>query len=63
MNRGFLIILVPAVLVAAGYIVVLRQMGLEPGYPRLAAAVVLFFGGIWWLARRGAKKPGPGRPG
>jgi hypothetical protein len=63
MNRSLLIILVPAVLVAGGYIVVLRQMGAAPGYPRLAVAVALFFGGTWWLGRRSAKKPGPGRDG
>ena len=59
MNRAFLIVLAPVVLVAAGYIVVLRLMGLAPGYPRLAAAVLLFFAGTWWLGRREAKKAGP----
>ena len=56
MNRAISIILVPALLVAAGYIVVLRKMGLSPGYPRLIVAMVLFFGGIYWLSRRSAKK-------
>ena len=56
MNRSLAIILVPAVLVAAGYIVVLRMMGVAPGYPRLLVAMVLFFGGIYWLSRRPAKK-------
>jgi len=55
-NRSLAIILVPAVLVAAGYIVVLRMMGVAPGYPRLLVAMVLFFGGIYWLSRRPAKK-------
>jgi len=55
-NRSIYIILVPALLVAAGYIVVLRMMGLSPGYPRLVGAMVLFFGGIYWLSRRSAKK-------
>jgi hypothetical protein len=56
MNRSFLIILIPALIVAAGYIVVLRMMGVAPGYPRLAVAMILFFGGIYWLSRRSGKK-------
>jgi hypothetical protein len=56
MNRAFLIIMIPALIVAAGYIAVLRIMGVAPGYPRLAVAVILFFGGIYWLSRRSAKK-------
>jgi flagellar biosynthesis component FlhA len=55
-NRSILIILIPALLVAAGYIVVLRMMGVAPGYPRLIIAMVLFFGGIYWLSRRSGKK-------
>jgi hypothetical protein len=56
MNRSILIILIPALLVAAGYIVVLRMMGLAPGYPRLVIAMVLFFGGIYWLSKRSGKR-------
>jgi hypothetical protein len=56
MNRSFLIILIPALLVAAGYIVVLRMMGVAPGYPRLVVAAILFFGGIYWLSKRSTKK-------
>jgi hypothetical protein len=56
MNRSLVIILVPALLVAAGYIVVLRMMGIAPGYFRLSVAVVLFFGGIYWLSRQSGKK-------
>jgi choline-glycine betaine transporter len=56
MNRSFLIILVPALLIAAGYIVVLRMMGVSPGYPRLIIAMMLFFGMIYWLSRRSSKK-------
>jgi hypothetical protein len=55
MNRGFLIILIPAVLVALGYIVVFRYIGVTPGYGRLAGAMIVFFGGIWWLGRRNKK--------
>lgn len=56
MNRSIYIIMIPALLVAAGYIVVLRMMGIAPGYPRLIIAMILFFGGIYWLSRRSAKK-------
>jgi ABC-type spermidine/putrescine transport system permease subunit II len=51
-NRSFFIIIVPALLVAAGYIVVLRTMGFAPGYTRLIIAMTLFFGAICWLSRR-----------
>ena len=56
MNRSILIILIPALIVAAGYVIVLRIMGFSPGYPRLIGAMVLFFGGIYWLSRRPGKK-------
>jgi len=56
MNRALYIILVPAVLVAVGYIVVLRLMGIAPGYPRLIVAMILFFGGMYWLSRRSRKR-------
>ena len=56
MNKSIFIILIPALLVAAGYVVVLRLMGISPGYPRLLGAMVLFFGGIYWLSRRSGKK-------
>lgn len=56
MNRSFFIIMIPALLVAAGYIVVLRYMGFAPGYPRLIVAMTLFFGAIYWLSRRSARK-------
>jgi hypothetical protein len=59
MNPAFFIIIIPAVLMAAGYIVVLRYMGIAPGYPRLAIAMVLFFGMIYWLARRNVRKVSP----
>lgn len=56
MNRSLLIILVPALLVAAGYIFILRMMGIAPGYPRLIVVMILFFGAIYWLSRRTGKK-------
>jgi len=55
MNRSILIILIPALIVAAGYVMVLRMMGFSPGYPRLIGAMVLFFGGIYWLSKRSGK--------
>lgn len=56
MNKSFFIILVPALLVAAGYVVVLRLMGIPPGYPRLILAMALFFGGIYLLSGHSGKK-------
>jgi hypothetical protein len=56
MNRSILIILIPALIVAAGYVIVLRIMGFSPGYPRLIGAMVLFFGAIYWLSKRSGKK-------
>ena len=56
MNRSLYIILIPALLVAAGYVAVLRMMGIAPGYPRLIIAMTLFFGGIYWLSRRSSKR-------
>jgi ABC-type spermidine/putrescine transport system permease subunit II len=56
MNLSILIILIPALIVAAGYVIVLRMMGLDPGYPRLIVAMILFFGGIYWLSKRSGKK-------
>ncbi len=56
MNRAFFIIMIPALLVAAGYIVVLRYAGIAPGYPRLIVAMILFFGMIYWLSRRSGRR-------
>jgi ABC-type Fe3+ transport system permease subunit len=56
MNRAFLIILIPAVLVATGYIIVLRYLGFAPGYPRLMVVTALLIGAIYWLSRRNARK-------
>ena len=56
MNRAFFIILTPALLVAAGYIIVLRYIGVTPGYARLIVASILFFGTIYWLSRRTGRK-------
>jgi membrane protein DedA with SNARE-associated domain len=61
MNRAFLIIMIPALLVAAGYIIVLRYMGIAPGYPRLMIAIALFIGMIYWLSRRSGRKANSNR--
>jgi len=62
MNRGFYIILVPAALVAIGYLVVFRYIGVSPAYWRLILPVVLLAGALWWLGRRTARKTGSGAP-
>ncbi len=62
MNRALLLILIPGLLVAAGYIIVLNMMGFSPGYPRLIVAAVLFFGVLYWLSRKAARKTNSGRP-
>jgi uncharacterized membrane protein len=58
MNRALVIILIPALLVAAGYVIVLREMGFAPGYPRLIVVLALFFGTLCWLSRRSARRAG-----
>lgn len=52
MNRAFAIILVPAFLVAIGYVVVFRYSGVAPAYWRLIAPMVLLGGALLWLARK-----------
>jgi hypothetical protein len=59
MNSALYIILIPALLVAAGYVFVLRHMGFAPGYPRLIIAVAVIFGAIYWLARQSLRKARP----
>jgi hypothetical protein len=56
MNRGFLMVLIPAFLLAIGYIVIFRYVGVTPGYMRPAGAMFVFFGGVWWLGRRYKKR-------
>jgi hypothetical protein len=52
MNRALLLILIPAILVITGYIVVLRSMGVAPGYSRLLIVGVILLGAIYWLSRK-----------
>jgi ABC-type spermidine/putrescine transport system permease subunit II len=61
MNRAICIVMIPVLLVALGYILVFRSVGLAPGYLRLIIAVTVFFGAIWWLARKKARSTIPGR--
>jgi hypothetical protein len=61
MNRAILIILLPALLVAVGYIIVLRSMGLAPSYVRLVGPVALLFGALYWFSRRSARKAQTGQ--
>jgi uncharacterized membrane protein len=55
MNRAIAIILIPVVLVAAGYIVVLRGMGFSPGYGRLALMAGGFAALLWFIHSRSAR--------
>ena len=49
MNRAFLIILVPAILVAIGYVLVFRFLGLSLTYLRFVLGGVVFIGAAYWL--------------
>jgi tellurite resistance protein TehA-like permease len=55
MNRAYWIVLGPTALVAVGYILVLREMGLEPPYGKLVAVVAALVVGFWWIGRSGRK--------
>lgn len=59
MNRSLFIIVIPALLVAAGYIFILRMMGIAPGYSRLTILMVLFLGAIYLISRVSVKKAKP----
>jgi ABC-type glycerol-3-phosphate transport system permease component len=59
MNRSFLIIVVPALVVAAGYIVVLRRLGLAPNYLRLSIVLACFLLAVWLVRRHQRRKTRP----
>ncbi len=61
MNRAFLIILVPAILVALGYILVFRFLGIAPGYLRLVLPLVIFLAAAYWLWPRRPRSETKGR--
>ena len=59
MNRAFLIILVPAILVAVGYVLVFRLLGLSLVYLRFILGGLVFIAAAYWLwpkKPRGAQK-------
>jgi len=56
MNRAFAIILIPALLVAFGYVFVFRHMGVSPAYWRLIVPAALLAAVLWWLARKSTRK-------
>lgn len=58
MNRAFWIILIPAIAVVAGYVVVLRTIGVGPSYGRVAMVLAAFVAVVVWVGRRGKKKAG-----
>jgi len=59
MNRALVIILVPANLVALGYVLVFRFLGISPGYLRFILGGAVFLAAAYWLwpkRPRGAQK-------
>jgi len=60
MNRAFLIILIPVLLVAIGYVVVFRAMGVSSGYWSLILVAAVVGGAMWCLGRRTARKADSG---
>ena len=54
MNRALLIILVPAILVALGYVLVFRFLGLSPSYLRFLVGGAVFLAAAYWLWPRKA---------
>ena len=49
MNRALVIILVPAILVALGYVLVFRFLGISPGYLRFILGGAVFVAAAYWL--------------
>jgi hypothetical protein len=61
MNRAFYIILIPAVLVAAGYVFVFEFVLRTPAaYWRLILPFAFVGGALWWLGRGAARKKSSG---
>ena len=56
MNRAFWIILVPAIAVVIGYVVVLRAIGVGPGYARVAVVLAAFVAVVWWVGGWGKRR-------
>ncbi len=58
MNRALWIVLGPTAIVAVGYILVLRAIGLQPPYTKLAAVVAALALVLWWIwKKRRASSP------
>lgn len=58
MNWAFLITLGPTVVVAVGYVLVLRAMGLQPPYLKLVVVLAILGLGFWRIGRSaGQRKP------
>lgn len=55
MNRSFLLVLSPTVVVALGYILVLRALGMQPPYVKLAVVVAILGLALWWIGRNSAR--------
>jgi len=55
MNRAFLLVLGPTAVVALGYVLVLRAMGLEPPYGKLAAVIAILGLVFWWIGRKASR--------
>jgi len=60
MNRAIVIAVVPALLVATGYLVLLRTLGLGAGFWPLLVFALILAAAIWVLARRGRTRAKPG---
>ena len=58
MNRALGIILIPAILVALGYVLLFRFLGISPGYLRFILGGALFLAAAYWLW---PKRPGGGQ--
>ena len=52
MNRALWIVLGPTLLVAVGYVFVLRAMGLQPPYLKLLAVLAMLGLGFWWIGKK-----------
>jgi hypothetical protein len=58
MNRALYILLIPTLIVAIGYGLVLRAMGIKAVLPFVVGAIVLMTAGICWFGRRSTRKAG-----
>ena len=60
MNRALLIIFIPAILVALGYVLVFHFLGVPSSYLRLIGALAIFLAAAYWLwpDRRGSGMKG-----